>query len=508
MFDFEFFPTPKSIISRMVRPYKDIHNLTILEPSAGRGAILDYLKDNNHHYKLKLYCCEIDKDLQYQLAEKNYKIISEDFLQYTGDHYFDLILMNPPFSKGADHLLKAWEVLHEGDICCLLNAETIKNPHTEKRKLLAKIIEQNGTVEYLGDCFKMAENKTDVEVALIRLKKKATGNRLNFTFEQVTNEKEIKLDEHTFNNPLAVRDVIGNMILQYDKLKENFVEYLRIMEGLKFYAQGLLPERKSIFEIIKSITGSNQKERYNDFSDKMKMEIWEVIIDKMGMERYMTYQVRQNFAKFIETQGAMDFTKENVSNLIKTLLLNGQSILQNAITDVFDIFTKYHDENRVYVEGWKTNSKWKVNKRIILPNYVDCSWGNQYQENYHHRNEYSDIDRVMCYITGKRYEDFTEPIKEYAYDVKDCDKEFKMKSIQQAIRQTRVGDSSLQESEFFFLRSYKKGTLHLEFKDKDLWQEFNMRACSGKRWLPEAEEKEWRESKGNTNSEYQFKKVG
>jgi hypothetical protein len=41
------------------------------------------------------------------------------------------------------------------------------------------------------------------------------------------------------------------------------------------------------------------------------------------------------------------------------------------------------------------------------------------------------------------------------------------------------------ESTFFKMRYFKKGTLHLEFKDADLWERFNITAAKGKNWLPE-----------------------
>ena len=85
----------------------------------------------------------------------------------------DIVIMNPPFSEGAKHLLKAWDFIHDGEVICLLNEETIKNPYTEERKRLVQIIEQFGNVEYLGDCFSTAEHKTSVNVAMVYLKKTA-----------------------------------------------------------------------------------------------------------------------------------------------------------------------------------------------------------------------------------------------------------------------------------------------------------------------------------------------
>lgn len=101
MFNEEFYPTPKHIISEMVRPYKsNISKLTILEPSAGKGDILDYITKEIYDYeKPEMYCIEPNKELQYILQEKGYRVIGEDFLNYNGDYFFDLIIMNPAIFK-------------------------------------------------------------------------------------------------------------------------------------------------------------------------------------------------------------------------------------------------------------------------------------------------------------------------------------------------------------------------------------------------------------------------
>ena len=35
------------------------------------------------------------------------------------------------------------------------------------------------------------------------------------------------------------------------------------------------------------------------------------------------------------------------------------------------------------------------------------------------------------------------------------------------------------------MRSFKKGTLHMYFTDKGLWERFNLTAARGKNWLPD-----------------------
>lgn len=247
MFGEQFFPTPPHIIEKMIEPYLKPggyrygnvdRTLTILEPSAGKGDILDYIfnKYPNSKNNISVYSIECDQNLKYILQEKGYNVIADDFLTYHGDYFFDLILMNPPFSNGDEHILKAWDILEQGDLCCLLNEETVKNPYSEKRKHLVSLIAAHGSVEWLGPCFSDAERKTNVNVAMVRLKKEAKKRKLDFEFESVTSEEKMRIDEDILKDAIATRDVVGNLILQYDKLKEVFIEYMKINEGLKFYS--------------------------------------------------------------------------------------------------------------------------------------------------------------------------------------------------------------------------------------------------------------------------------
>lgn len=511
MFGIEFYPTPKKVIGKMLEPFlkpdpeaasyrgynktRLLSKMVILEPSAGKGDIVDYIHEFFEYSRSdrpKVYCCELDMNLRTILQKKRYRVIADDFLTYSGDYLFDLIVMNPPFSNGGEHVLKAWDILEEGHIVALLNLQTIENPYSEKRKHLKRLIEQFGSYENIGQVFKDAEHAADVEVALVRLHKKANRKKLDFEFENVTKERKIELDENTFSDAIATRDVIGNMIIQYEKLKEYYVDYLKVRDGLNFYSEGLISRYSVIHEIAKNAISSNNNITFNNFCDLIKQEIWKVVLTKTNVEKYMTHNVRRNFSEFCEHQGYMDFTKENVASLIHMIFENRVNIMENAIVEVFDMFTRHHKENRYLIEGWKTNDKWKVNRKIILPYAVKMSWekpadrmrfGAEYQVNYHRSSEYTDIDKVMCYLTGTPMDS--------CYTIY-C-------ALEDAFR--RIGTiykgpaSGTAVSQFFKMKFFMKGTLHLEFRDEKLWEEFNLRACAGKQWLPEDEMKEYQERK-------------
>ena len=102
-----------------------------------------------------------------------------------------------------------------------MNAETIDNPYSEKRKLLARIIEDNGgTVEYLGDCFNNAERKTGVNVALVRITKVTPHSSM---FGQMEEEVEKNYND-IFTNELATLDIVGNLVRDYEQIKELYAQ--------------------------------------------------------------------------------------------------------------------------------------------------------------------------------------------------------------------------------------------------------------------------------------------
>lgn len=116
VFDPEFFPTPEEIIEKMLAPYAaTISSATILEPSAGNGAILDYLYNKGVPYtyetgrgqrlsdrikvdRTRLYAIERNEELRLILQSKKYKVIASDFLTFVPEHRFTLCAMNPPKS--------------------------------------------------------------------------------------------------------------------------------------------------------------------------------------------------------------------------------------------------------------------------------------------------------------------------------------------------------------------------------------------------------------------------
>lgn len=109
-----FFPTPAKIADEMVRLAKIGPGHTVLEPSAGHGAILDAIKRAHPALQPSL-AVEIDPTNVAELRKRGYVVHQGDFLDMAMST-FPRIIMNPPFKGQADidHVLHAWKMLAPG----------------------------------------------------------------------------------------------------------------------------------------------------------------------------------------------------------------------------------------------------------------------------------------------------------------------------------------------------------------------------------------------------------
>ena len=108
-----FFPTPGPVSKKMlelVADYLSDHRgdrIRVLEPSAGKGDLLDALRDEYPEECVSdwtVHCCEINFTLKNILREKGYYLVAGDFLDLSpdsADDQYDLILMNPPSMSGT-----------------------------------------------------------------------------------------------------------------------------------------------------------------------------------------------------------------------------------------------------------------------------------------------------------------------------------------------------------------------------------------------------------------------
>ncbi len=93
-----YFPTPPKVLSEMMMYVTVGENDVLLEPSAGSGHIAEELRREFPENELRVI--EWNYSLREILSGLGFNVVGDDFLEYNEE--VDVIVMNPPFEKGAD----------------------------------------------------------------------------------------------------------------------------------------------------------------------------------------------------------------------------------------------------------------------------------------------------------------------------------------------------------------------------------------------------------------------
>lgn len=489
VFDSEFYPTPDNLIQQMLAPitkhydnYGDVLTVgckRILEPSAGKGNIADYLCRYQGIEPSNISVIESNLELTHILNGKGYSVIDLDFLTYSGQDMFDLIVMNPPFSNGVDHLLKAWEILRNGSIICLLNAETIRNPYTQKRQLLSYIIEQHGEIEFVQDAFMDAERTTGVEVAIVRLTKVHTSNS-GWDFDFSDSDFDSQVNEADFSpNALASNDMIEALVQRYESAKATLIEMNTLRQKYAYFTNGIVdvyydqtPPDAEELEKRKRATLGNLRDNLQEKLDKLKEDFWKYVFNKTRVGIVTTSDFIKEFKEQQKQTSRLAFTYKNVMMVLETFYFNREEIMIKCVVDTFEEATKYHKDNMVHTEGWKTNKRFRLNSKVIVPNGVsfDSRWGTFTLYHGKSYNFYNDLDKSLCYLSGQQFDN------DEFVSISDA--------IFEAIRlNNRNTHKQPIESTLFEIKLHKKGTVHLWFKDQALCDLFNQTVARNKNWM-------------------------
>lgn len=438
MFHNELYPTPLEAIELM---QLDCLDKIILEPSAGFGHIVQYCQNNGAKEVLAI---EINENCRAILRDKC-NIIGDDFFNCKPEQisHINAIYMNPPFSNADRHILHAWNIAPEGcEIVSLCNYATIENSYTHRQ--LSSIIKNYGSGTNIGDCFSTAERKTGIDIGLIRLFKPIVST--NFEFEGFFMEE----DEE---------EMQGEGIMQYNEVRALVNRYVGTMKLFDQMRESIDSVNSMISQIgMSNISLSVGYDKTitdkKDFGKLIQKQSWNYIFKKMNMEKYVTSGVMKDINKFVENQEKVPFTMRNIYKMFEIIVGTRQQTFNRALEEAIDNFTKYTHENRFGVEGWKTNSGYMLNKKFIIEGIVGIrySGGIEIKYNSYGGSKIDDLTKVLCNITAKNYSEIGT-LHNSKFENLETNKWYNWG--------------------FFEVKFFKKGTMHLKFKNENDWYLLN-----------------------------------
>lgn len=462
----DFYPTPEEVISTMMLG-ENILGKTILEPSAGSGNIVKWLKKNGAG---EVIACEKDTHLQKLLAGEC-QLLASDFLTVTSEQisHVDFIVMNPPFSDGVKHIKHAFEIAPAGcTIIALCNSSNLENRYSSERAILHELIELYGCSENLGSVFDDAERTTSVSVSLVKLYKECSGENefANYIF---SNEEDVLDNNNT--EGLVQYNVVRDMVNRYTSAVKLFDETMEATQKINDIAK--FSDERCNYMPIRFGTIDERGHAVNTTRQQYKKQLqkyyWRVIFNKLNMEKHATMGLREQINKFIETQVNVPFTMHNVYQVLNMVIQTTGQRMDKALLEAFDLICSFSAENSTAGEKWKTNANYMINKKFIVPNIVDYDprysslYG--YMRVHYGGNEYKieDVVKALCYITGTNYDS--------------------IQGLYRFVHDRKLSYGTWYEWSFFRIKGFKKGTMHFEFKDEDVWMRFNQAVAKHRGWV-------------------------
>lgn len=476
----EFYPTPDELLKKVLDgvDWKKVHN--VLEPSAGKGNIVDYIlrvAGEYPHYnrQIKVDCIEKDADLQKLLRGKNYRVIHDDFLTFHTQKTYDLVIMNPPFSNGGAHLLKALDVIkYGGNIICILNAETIKNPYSNERKmLLNKLDELGADICFYAEEFVAAERTTSVEIAVVKVAvpEKEIDSKI-FADLQRKYYAEVKETEQT---DVAVADYIKAAVTQFNIEVEAGISLIREYYAMKPKILSSLKNTAYNSPILSLKIGS-ESASINQYVESVRAKYWNALFKDERFTGKMTAEMQTTYNSQVNELKNYDFSYYNIMSLQEDMTKNLVTGIEECIILLFDELSHQYsynnseyEKNVHYYNGWCTNKSWYINKKVILPFYYAWSryFDNKFQpDDYECLQKLGDIEKALNYLDGG----LTNGV-----------------NLQNAMQWAKATNTTKKiPCKYFNVTFYKKGTMHIEFTNEELLKKLNIFGSQQKKWLPPA----------------------
>ena len=511
----QFYPTPPALAAKMLEGLDMDYVNTVLEPSAGKGdlvrAIVDKerLRSRYSHNQLDVDCCEIDPYLR-QILRYNFSverlqavdpsgtghhipeaeiirrtdlhIVHDDFLTYRSGKEYDLILMNPPFADGDKHLLKALDMQKDGGlVICLLNVETLRDPYTPNRQLLAKRLKElNADVRFVEDAFSSAERSARVDVAIIRVHIPMVKHESTIW----TRMKEAQEQEEHIPDPelkaLISGDYIDQAIQLYNTEVAACLELIREYRALVPYMQPTLSPDSGKYGsgiLILRVAGDGQYDglSQNRYMRAVRAKYWKALFNNEKFIGRLTSQLRERYQKTVDRMADYEFSAYNIRQVIVEMNAEMNQGVEDAIMSLFDKLTVEHSwfpecsNNRHYYNGWATNKAHKIGKKCIVPEdmfHDTWGYGKDYLEVHKAYAVLSDLEKSFDYLGGEGPE---------GYDLNS-----RLKAAAES------GQTRNIQLKYFAIDIYKKGTTHIKFypDSMPLVERLNIYASQKKGWLP------------------------
>ena len=230
----------------------------ILEPSVGRGDLVDYVRKKRKGMRFDMY--EIDEEIEFLEDIEKEKINFGDFLNFKIDKKYKTIIGNPPYVKTSSGNLyikfieKCYDLLKDkGELIFIVPSDFIKL--TSSGKIINKMLGTGTFTDIYHPNDERLFEKANIDVIVFRYCK------------DISLEKKVMLngDEKYLINRNGIITFSDEKCLDMT----GFLEYFEISVGMVTGKEGVFKNER--YGNIEMLNGKNKKNKYillNEFPSK------------------------------------------------------------------------------------------------------------------------------------------------------------------------------------------------------------------------------------------------
>lgn len=182
-----------------------------------------------------------------------------------------------------------------------------------------------------------------------------------------------------------------------------------------------------------------------DFQKQLDKNLWRHAFNQIGLLQYMDAQAKDELDKDLE-KTVPDFTIDNVKTTLLTAAQNADKMFARGIVNIFFRLSGEHKTN--------TNSPFKINRKAVIGYMATLNYSGGLRVNTwgSFSERINDIDRVIKTLDGKKHQQ-----RELEFLVNGA-----------------WGIGEVYEDDYYKIKGFKNGNMHIEFKRQDLLDKANL----------------------------------
>jgi hypothetical protein len=252
------------------------------------------------------------------------------------------------------------------------------------------------------------------------------------------------------NYDITQRATIAKMLITYDLQVDRVKRAYKTLGNAEKKLEAVFGKEYSDFSVFPDTAWHSQD--LQTILKKLKCNAWRAIINRLQIRKFMSVKAWEALDKKLEDPKQMPaLTMQHVADVVATYEQKAMEFLEEAIREVYDDLRPHDGYHGSSYKTNQKNAKYEIGPNIILTSTVHTEYGGQFIVNSRDEQKLISLDRVFSHLDGF--------------------------NIQGGLKSPLVDaintSPGIAETDFFKVKCYLNGNLHLWFKRLDLLKKFN-----------------------------------